>query len=62
MSAPSKVHVTTHLLEVGQVCVHNSRDVGDILPKSRVRENPEMRFCEVAHNNLRTNTFIGGTL
>lgn len=49
-------------MEVERVSVHNSRDVGDALPKSRVREKPEVRFCEVAHNNLGANTFIGGAL
>jgi len=49
-------------IEVERVSVHNSRDVGDVLPKSRVREKPEVQFCEVAHNNLGANTLIGGAL
>jgi len=49
-------------VEMEQVSVHNSSDVGDILPKSRVREKPEVRFCEVDHNNLEANTLIGGAL
>ena len=48
--------------EAEMVSVHNSRDVEYVLPKSRVREKPDVQFCEVAHNNLGANTFIGGAL
>ena len=47
---------------VERVSVHNSRGVEDVLLKSRAREKSEVRFCEVAHNNLGANTFIGGAL
>jgi len=52
----------THTGRVKRVSVHNSHDVEDVLPKSRVREKPEVRFCEVDHNNLGANTLIGGAL
>ena len=44
------------------VSAYNSRDVEDVLPKGRVREKPEVRFCEVDHNNLGANILIGGAL
>jgi hypothetical protein len=49
-------------MEVEMVSVHNSHEVEDVLPKSRVREKSEVRFCEVAHNNLGANALIGGAL
>ena len=49
-------------MRVEGVSVYNSRDVEDVLPKSRVRGNPEVRFCEVDHNNLGANILIGGAL
>ena len=47
---------------VERVSAPNSRDVEGVLPKSRGREKPEVRFREVAHNNLGANTLIGGVL
>ena len=48
--------------EVERMSVHNTHDVEDVLQKSWVREKPEVRFCEAAHNNLGANALIGGVL